>query len=364
MVSRVSYFVSFMCLMLAFVYVGSAHAEVVRVSASAKVSYSKFDESVKDQALREAKETALKKATASLTTAQKRMMREMEQSFFAELDNFVIEANVQGEKQDKKAKTFALAISASVDLGAINTFFIENSAAGNQQAGMASDFGAFFIARVETDRKRFDDKVTKINQSEGVSTIKEENASDDTSSVDSVSTESMNVTRTGGSSVTKRDEVVYEPRIDVSEDLASAVLELLTDAGFEPMDPLDLDVPFLEDIISEGMMREDGRLPSKLEKQYRDAAIDAGWTFLGMGSIDIGSPQKDPVRGGYKVPATVKFKVWMISDGRAKTVASVKPTLVYAQAPGAGEAQTLAANDAAKMAITTVAAQLQQKQLY
>jgi hypothetical protein len=162
--------------------------------------------------------------------------------------------------------------------------------------------------------------------------------------------------------------VEYEANLEVSEQVAYAVQEQLVDAGFEPMDAEDLadefDLPYLEDIVDQGLLRENGSFPKKLIKQYKTAAIDAGWTFLGMGSVDLGTPTVDEVRGTVKVPATVSFSVWMLSDGRAKTVASVRPKVVYGQDSGdAGVAETNAYNEAVVFAMDTVVAQLQQKGL-
>ena len=84
-----------------------------------------------------------------------------------------------------------------------------------------------------------------------------------------------------------------------------------------------------------------------------------------MGTIDIGTSTVDEVRGGIQVPATVSFKVWMLTDGRAKTVASVRPKVIYGQDRNgdAGVAETNAYNEAVIYALDTVVAQLQQKGL-
>ena len=206
-------------------------------------------------------------------------------------------------------------------------------------------------------------KETKVRESESSASVKEESASGGTSSVDSTTSKSIEVKRTGGSKVGKRDKVLYEPNIALSEEVAMAVQEQLVLAGFEPMeiDELD-DVPYLDEII--GKMRKDGRMPGRIQKQFRRAAIDAGWSFLGMGNIDIGVPQQDAARGTVRVPATVAFKVWSLTDGRSKIVASVKPVTIYGQDRGnASVAETNAYNEAVKHALDAVVAQLQLKGL-
>ena len=83
--------------------------------------------------------------------------------------------------------------------------------------------------------------------------------------MDSTNTKSMDVSQTGGSSAKKRDAVEYEADTEISADMAGAVEEALVDAGFEPMDAEDLadefDLPYLEDIIDQGMLTKKGGFP-------------------------------------------------------------------------------------------------------
>ena len=350
--------------------IGPAHAqETVRVTAVGSKIYTELSTYIKQSAIEDAKREALKKVAGKFPTAKKRMFKEMEESIFEAVDDFILEAAVQEDQNDAAAKTYKVAISALVDIDAINAFFIENSAAGNQEAGDASDFGALFVARVELGRQSYKTKVTDVKKSNSESVLNEESASDGTSSVDSTSTSSMTVEQSGGSSKKKRDKVEYEANSEISESVGYAVEEQLVNAGFEPMDGQDLadefDLPYLEDIIDQNLLRKNGSFPKKLIKQYKNAAIDAGWTFLGMGTIDIGTSTVDEVRGGIQVPATVSFKVWMLTDGRAKTVASVRPKVIYGQDRNgdAGVAETNAYNEAVIYALDTVVAQLQQKGL-
>ena len=346
------------------VWVGDAVAdEPVKITVKGIANYTALTDETKKQALEKAKKAALKRYSSKLPTAKKRLLKSMEKEFYNSVDDFIVEVKIQQEKDYPDKGKYAVVIAAYIDPGAIDAFFIDNSAAGNQIAGDASDFGAMFIARQETSRRAYDVKTTKVRESESSASIKEESASGGTSSVDSTTSKSLDVKRTGGSKQRKRDKVFYEPSLEVSEEVAFAVEEQLVNSGFEPMgiDELD-DVPFLDEII--GKMKKSGRLPKRIEKQYKRAAIDAGWSFLGMGLIDIGVPEQDAARGTVRVPAIVSFKVWMLTDGRAKTVASVRPQAVYGQDRGnASVAQTNAYNVAVKLALDRVVAQLQKKGL-
>ena len=218
----------------------------------------------RSSALEDAKRT-VKKVVASFPKSKKRMFKDLEESIYENIDDFVIEAAIQQKKNDAGTKIFKVAISALVDVDAINAFFIDNSEAGNQEAGDASDFGAIFVARVEMSRKTFKVKNTNVSKSESQSNVTEETASDGTTSLDSTKVTTVDVSQSGGSSKKKRDAVEYEASTELSAELAFAVEEQLVDAGFEPMDAEDLadnyDLPYLEDIVDQGLLRKNGSFP-------------------------------------------------------------------------------------------------------
>lgn len=342
-----------------------AAQDLVSITAVGSHKYSIFNKTeAREAALTEAKLSAFNKYTASLPSAKQSMVQEYYAQITSNLDQFVPGAVIQQEQQDKNTKQYKVAIMAQVNPGALDAFL-------NRQADAASgfsapsDFGAMFIARVETARKSFDDKRTTVQETQGSASLEETNADDGVQSLSSVSEQSMNITRSGGSTEVKRDEVEYEPSIEISEEVAFAVEEQLINAGFEPMlmDQLyDYGVPYLDEITDE--MRSSGRMPSRIQRQYQEAAMEAGWTYFGVGMIDIGTPQADAARGTVRVPATVSFRVWSLTDGRARAVASVSPQVVYGQDRGnASVAETNAYNEAVKYALETVVAQLQQKGL-
>jgi len=335
--------------------------ENIRVKAIARTVYQEYSDETKEKALYLAKKVALKKFFQRQPKSMKRLLEEFKKEFYKDVDRFVVEVQIQQEKNDEDKGTYAIAIMASIDAGAIKAFFAENSAAGNQRAGDANDFGAMFIARRESERKSFDAKRTSISETDSTQSQEEANASSDTRSSSSSRDRTFDKTTTGGSTSSKKDKVRYEPDLDLSEDIASSIGEHLVDAGFEPMEMDDLDnVPLLDEI----KFRK-GRLPRRTLRNFKRAAIDAGWTYLGMGTIDIGTPRRDRARGIVKVAAKVSFKVWMLTDGRAKGVATVRPTIVYGSdaSDDAGVAETDAYNRAVVKAMNTVVSQLQQKGL-
>ena len=352
-------------LIMMFVSTLGLAQDLVSITAVGSHKYSFFSkDEAREAALLAAKQSALGQYTASLPSAKQAMVQQYTDQIMQNIDQFVPGAIIQEEQRDKKTKQYRVGIMAQVNPGALDAFL-------NTQAEVASgfsapsDFGAMFIARVETSRKSFDEKRVTREESENAAILEETNADDGVESISSVNESSVNVQRSGGSTEVKRDSVTYEPSIAISEEVAFAVEEQLVNAGFEPMylDQLyDYGVPFLDEIT--GQMRSSGRMPSRIRRQYQKAAIQAGWSFFGAGMIDIGAPQADNARGTVRVPATVSFRVWSLTDGRARTVASVRPQVVYGQDRGnASVAETNAYNEAVKYALETVVAQLQQKGL-
>jgi len=338
--------------------------DLVQVNAVGSHKYSSFNKSVaREAALKGAKETALKKYISSLPMAKQRMLQSGFDTMASDIDTYVVETLIQQEKRNKDSRQYKVAIAAKINPVALDVYLANNSEAGSQDSGYGSDFGAMFIARVELSRKAYDEKVVSVSETDNLASIEEVEATDDVTSLNSMREKSLNISKSGGSREQKRDSVEYEPSIEISEEVAYAVEEYLVNAGFEAMgvDQLD-DVPYLDEIVDS--MRSSGRMPTRIKKQFQMAAMDAGWTFLGMGTIDIGTPQNDPARGTVRVPATVAFKVWGLEDGRARTVATVRPQVVYGQDRGnASVAETNAYNEAVKQAMDTVIAQLQQKGL-
>jgi hypothetical protein len=353
-----------------FFVVGNSTAETVLITAKGKVKYSKFSGDTEDEAVRKAKLSALKKYRAKLPKIQKRLLTQFKKEFFEfcmDEDNACFmdhDPEVQDFKNDKKKKRYSVVIVAEIDPDEIQNFLTDRSAAGNEQSGQGSDFGAMFIARVAKGTKNFDQKQASVNETESSANLKEESASDGISSIDSATSKSIDVRRSGGSSEQQNAKVIFVPNRALSDDVGKAFTQALSDNNFETRNVRRLrNVPKLDTIIKDGLMRDDGRLTDDILVAYQDSAIDAGWAFLGMGTIDIGTVQSDSARGIKKVGATVSFEVWNTQDD-AREVASVSPTPVYGQATDEATARVKAYTAAVDKAMRTIIGQLQQKGLY
>ena len=341
-----------------------AQASEVTVTGLGCVRYSQLTPTIKDKAERFAKEAAFKKFRGSkLTPPQKSIFKKQKNEFLEALDDLISESSIQREKDDAAGKKYCVLMSVTIDGDAVDQMFIDSSAAGQQETDDASDFGALFVARVEASRKSYDTKRVDVRETSENAVLKEGSSSTDSGSVDSQESKSLSVKKSGGSSKRQRDKVEYTVDIEISEDLGEAIGEQLNLAGFTVMDVQDLDVPPLDELVEEGGFRASGGLKKRVEKGYKLAAIDEGWEFLGFGKVDISTPKDDTATGLLKVTAKVSFKVWKLSDGRAKTVASVRKRIITVVGDDPGELETDAANKAAKEAMDVVLSIMQKKGL-
>ena len=351
-------------LTVAFFVTANAKAELVRVTGVGALTYkNELTPQVKKQALENAKLSAFRKYMSGQPSARKSVFAKMEAKFRATLDTIIPEFSKQREKDDQEAKEYKVLISAAIDTTEVERIFDE--ASGENR--LEGEFMTMFIARVATGetRKRFDDKRVKISESDAMEKARETAVSSGSGSAEGIEKNSFSRTATGGSRETKtrRAKVTYEPNIDLSNDIGAAIEEWLINADYEvvPYEELD-DVPTLEELVDEGAFNKTGKLPRKVQKQYRRAARDEEVRFFGVGVIDIGLPKDDPVSGDLELTAFVNFEVYdLLCCKRAKKVGNVRKKMISVVGTDQSEMEIRAGNEAAILAIETVLGQLQKK---
>jgi hypothetical protein len=327
------------------------------------VKYSWFNNEVKQDAIEKAKQDAWNNYTNAFTAAQMAMYQsQLKSQFEAELSSLISNVRVEAEKNDKSQDLFNVAIRAEINDALVAEIFRRNSAAANQDHRDSADFGSLFLAKVVVSQKRFDDRRTEIERTKTNSTVEEDFADADTSTVDSVSTSDMTVRETGGSTVSRRAESEYEINEDYNSSLADIVYEKLEDAGYFPLEYVELTdcgAPFIEDVYDE--FRSNADMSSRMEKSIRDAAVDCGWSHIGIGSVTLSGHRDDAATGLRAVDANVSYSVWSIEDGRARRVASVRNKTHTAMHKSELAAEQEAVIKAAEYALDTVVAKLQQR---
>ena len=356
--------------------------ETVQSLGQARIEYAASDHGVYRRAFHLAKSNALL-ALVSDTFPQAKFslfnQYKDEITAYENIDKFVISAEQIGEPEDtaltqpqgQNDRSIRVRVRTTISVSALDAFFIEKSQAGNTQAGQGSEFGVLFFARRMEARQNFDSRTVSVSESDRAESIEITNGSDGVSVVEGANVSTTSRTASGGSTTDRRAEDTYAPSLSLTENLAAAVKNELVDAGFEPMDVEDYvedyDLPYIEDLIAEGLIRDDGTMSRRSLNAYKDIAIDEGWQFFGVGRVDVGLPQLDDRGTGImRVPATVTFEVFMNVEGRSRSVAVVAPETVWGDDPRGDPvvAEQVAYRSAVSLAMTTVVSQLQAANLY
>ena len=359
----------FITILAVFVLAGASIAEAKGIKSKGRVSYDVFSDEVEERAVEVAVQGALKKyIKKNLTKAEKRMLKELEEEFYEAADDFVSEVKIIKGKDNAGKKQYTVATKVFFDPDEIKNFFITNSEAGNMGSGEGSPFGILVVGRTELARKGFDAKRADISEGDSKSIIKEESASDGTSSVDSTSTSSFSRKVTGGSTEVKSDAVVYKPNLDLTKSAEVALKSAFTDAGFEFKDVSFIartnDMPLIGDLIKNGEMSEDGTLPEGQLIDYQVMVMDELWTFLGYAIMDAGIARNDPTTGTKVATVSMNMQVWFMEDDSPTAVAAVADQIFEDTGPDEGVARKNALKKAAESAAQTILGQLQAKQLY
>ncbi len=343
--------------------VTSAFATEVRGTGS--VNYKKFNEKIKTEALDLAKLDAWQKYTASFPRARMTTYQTtLKSQFLKDVDQYLSNIRVEGEKRDKKADRYSIAIRADINDNAVDELFTRNSSMGSMDYNDASDFGSLFIARVQAMQKNFDAKRVDISKSEASSIVEESTGSSDSGSIDAVNTKNMSVKQSGGSTTQKRAETNYVVSEDYNTSLADVVSERLEDAGYAPMeydDLTDCGAPYLDEVY--GKFKSNASMSSRMKKQIRNSAIECGWSYFGMGTVTLSGNRTDGATGLRAVDANVSYTVWKIADGRSRKVASVRNKTFTAMHTNEVAAEQEAVIKAADYAMNTVIAKLQAKEV-
>ena len=343
--------------------VQSSFAAEVTFKGNATIKYKEYSDEVEEKGQKKALKSILKKVRAKFNKTQKRLYSKHKKEFvpiFMDEDHddaFITGSEIAKEKNDEKKRRYKVTIRATVDMGAIDAWFIDKSDAGQQEVGDGSSFAVLFYARTEVSRQAYLAKKARVSSTENVDSLKEESGESGGKSMDVAQSKTLSATKTGGSTTTKADNVVWQPNLALSKKAQAAVVSALNESGFTTKKAeMMRGVQTLEELL--GQIPVSGRLPTKIQKEYYFAMEDSDVDLFGIGFLDVGAGKNDPARGKSVVTANITFDV-MTSEG--ETLANVPFTPVRGSGTNQGEARVKAINAAAALAMQTVVAKLQQK---
>ena len=228
----------------------TATAEVVKVKGNGEIVYKgTFKPSAAEEqaAITEAKKNALARYTADFDPARIALYKRIEPEILANLNQYVPDYTQLDQEIDKPSKRFSVIIEASIDTTRIENAIQKSSGPTVQPVTSITpaetNYMAFlFVARELASSKAFDIKRNTVLQVESSDSGKEANkvSEDGQSAEKSLDKSSIAATTTGGSTVTKADELAY--RVTTVTEVDNAVNSVLTKAGYETVAAVDADL--------------------------------------------------------------------------------------------------------------------------
>ena len=318
----------------------------------------------KNAALREAKLQTWEVYTAKFSDAKMRQYLPVKSVFINDIDSYVLNVSVLDEEIDKKAKIMTVVVISSINETAVDATLGSMSAAGNGATGDGSGFTFVFVARQAISSKTKDAKRIDITQVEGAYTADESLTANNSGANSSGSYNSVTKSTSGGS--TERTATTRQYQVISSQDIDSAMSNVLATAGFEIIN--------YEDVVDEcggtepEDIREEYRAQDDMSRESRKEAIagtrDCDVPLFATGTIDVGVQDTDPKTGNQRVFVSVRGQVWNVEGRLPKKVAAVGPVQYSGLGPDDSVAMRNALNLAGREAAKSIVEQLNAKGIF
>ncbi len=282
---------------------------------------------VPEEARRELEARARERAYAAYlsencTPAKRQLLESFSDEILSNVQLVVPTVQILDERVNTERRVIEASVTAEVDSGRLDAIIAQRTqtAAPADRAISNDDFMVFlFVARriasiTTSDGKRIEFTKTATQEAEvegmqaGAAGIETE-----------YSLESLEVREYGGKNIEKAQSVEW-----ITESVSSvdaAVNETFTQAGFEPVDPNDVDgfdvAAFREDYATGDDVRPETRRGANA--LLRDYEV----SYFATGRMDISLPQVHPVTGLPQVYVRVEARVTDLTARLPRTIASV-----------------------------------------
>jgi hypothetical protein len=348
------------------VHAQSEFQGVGEVRYESGVFNSKPSEADRTQALHEAKLSAWRSYTATFNTARSTSYSASATKFEEQLDTFISDVTVLDEMVDEESNVIRVAVRIAVNTGMVDAAFNELAQAGqtsSQAAGPASMLSFVFVAREVESIRDFDDRRTVVEKKDSQATQTDQMADSGGTVSGSTSSSSISSNTTGGSTLTKADEIAYD--VSSASDIDSAIGQVFAGNGFEVIPYVDVfgfcGGASLDAIRSE--FAESDTLTAGTRTAAIKAASSCDVELFAMGTLDVGLQQDevDPATGNRRVFVSVRGQIWDIGRGLPRQVASVGPVQYAGLGPDRQVAKRNALIEAAEDAGRVLVDQLNAK---
>lgn len=295
-------------------------------------------------------------AARSFSEARTKQTIGREAEIQARLGDFLSDVTVVDQSFDKATNTFRVAVRGTVNTTLVDQFF-QSLAGDAAPSGAAADAGTsgnafafLMMARQVASVRQFDAKVTQVRE-DGASHSRRDaeyesaGARGQTATIETMET-ALSKRSTGGSVERKSDQVIYQ--VQSSQDIDTAIGSTVTTGGYELVSYDD--VASNCDGADPARVREEfvaaDEMSMAMRKQVIDAVRRCEVRYFGIGTIDAGASDIDPVSGQRRVVVSVRAQVLDVSKRLPTRVASVGPV----QFAALGEDQAVATRRALERA--------------
>lgn len=350
----------------------TVHAQIVTARGQGGVIYEgRLNAEDRQEALAKAKAVALEAHVAESSRGFLQAFSQRRAEFVANIDRYVIAANVLSEQDDRKSRTYSVVVRVDINQALLRADLEAGSAVGQASSGERSLVAVIFMARRQASVQAFDDRVyqradtreavdlqtgtderTSEGESIGSSSI---STSGSVQSRQTAVLETSTATTTGGSTTRKADSVQWE--VSGASEVNTAMTGILGDAGFEVVEAEyieaesggQLDLARIRADFSTG-----NDLSAEVLRSTVAGVRHAQIPLMAFGTLDVGMRDTDPVTGNIRVYVTVTGKVQDVSGRFPRTLASVGPVQFAGLGPDESVARTNALEQAAQQAARQV----------
>ena len=300
--------------------------------------------------------------TAEFNTAKMKQYMLVKDDIKSHLNDFIISFVLIEDQINPDSKTITSVVKLKINESALEAKLSTLSAAGQKSSGEGSAIAFVFTVRQLESSISYKDKVVSMSQNKSA----KRSTNTMGATTDSVSSESIDKSTTGGSVEKKSSSLKYHSlNISVSsKDIESAMNSVLSPKGFE--------VSSYDDIVAQC-----GGIPrKKIEKEFietNDMSVesrkvviksfrDCEIKFFSTATLDVGLADKDAA-GNQSVVVSVRADIDNIEKKLPKRVASIGPVQAIGSGPDDQTATREAIKNAAIEAAKVIVDQLNAKGL-
>jgi len=298
------------------------HAYEIKVSSSYKYNSWSLTDDDRNTAVTELKKAALKKYTNEKFSGNKSAYREfkkVEAQIQSNIDDYVNVISYLVDDNDKKNKTLNLTAKVEILEMDLEYIIFDSSAIGNAMPSEISEIAIFTVAAKAKKLNVFDPKKTAVEKISTETYNSEISQVDNTGAEVTTSSESTDISQSGGSTEFKSSELEYGPIQGLDEQLFAKSAQIFNDNMFEPIDASQ----FLDSSISEEYITGDS-LSRDTKNYIYKTVIDYEIPFLILSKLKVDSLATDPDTGMPMISLIAITEVYEC-ERFCKSIATVGP---------------------------------------